>query len=82
MRLDEFCGAEIFMFARIKRLTGRLALRLNSDTSSGGRKGVRTCQVRRRKEAIIAVPNMRRPRRGFVQPKATGVLSLVAGKFG
>ena len=38
----EFCGAEIYMFARTKRLTVAQGLRLNSDTSSGGCEDVDT----------------------------------------
>ncbi|MEQ1944818.1 hypothetical protein ABMA32_20575 [Mesorhizobium sp. VNQ89] len=36
MKAVEFCGAEIFMFARTKRLTVVSGLRLNSIAPSGG----------------------------------------------
>lgn len=65
MTIHQFCGAEIFMFARTNRLTAVQGLRLNSDASSGGCEDVDTLRVSRRKKAPSPFP-LRGPQGGRV----------------
>ncbi len=77
MKAVEFCGAEIFMFARTNRLTVVSGLRLNSMAPSGGYESATGTLRATEEESTIGTCNSA-ALQGFAQPSAMNAFGEIS----